>query len=83
VTPHELRELPDAEFFSYLDQLDRQVNVPVEVLTQAWSELERRRTRIETRMHQEAEASGMTLPQVEELKKCVRQILRVNHEDEV
>jgi hypothetical protein len=82
VTPEELRELPDAEFFSYLDRLDRQPDAPAETLSDAWAELEIRRALIAARIRAECASTGMTREQIDELKQCVRKIFSVR-EDEV
>jgi hypothetical protein len=83
VTPDQLSELDDSQFFDYLDRLDRQLDAPAQVLTEAWSELEIRRARIDARMYEKGAAGGMTREQIDQLKRAAREIFGVRREDEV
>ena len=81
MTPDELATLDDDAFFAYLAALDRQPDAPAQVLTDAWSELERRRVRIDARMREECAAAGMTAIQIDRLKQRVRQVFGVREEE--
>ena len=83
MTPADLRELPDAEFFEYLAALDRRPDAPAETLAEAWSELETRRSRLTAKMDEECAAAGMTTAQADQLKRAAREIFGVKPEDEV
>lgn len=81
MTPDELATLDDDRFFEYLSALDQQPDASVEIVTQAWSELEIRRARIDARMREECAAAGMTAIQIDQLKQCVRQVFGVREEE--
>jgi hypothetical protein len=80
MTPEEMSALDDDAFFAYLSALDQRPDAPAEIVTQAWTELQTRRARLEAAMHEEAAASGMTSAQIEEMVQCVRRIFGVRED---
>lgn len=81
MTPRELSELDDDWFFAYLAALDRRPDASVEIVTQAWAELEIRRARIAAKMNSECAAAGMTAIQIDRLKQAVRKVFGVRQEE--
>jgi|GEM_PF-7008436 len=83
VITDQLAALDDDAFFQYLAALDRRPDAPAEIVTQAWTELQRRRRQIEDKMDAECAAAGMSTGQTAQLKCAIREIFGVRREDEV
>jgi hypothetical protein len=79
LTPDQLSELDDSQFFDYLDRLEREPDVPAQALTDAGAELQTRLARIETAMR----AEGMTREQVDQLRATTDRAMGVKKEDSV